>query len=224
MLLYADMLDFIKIKLENAKYSASSTLKEKGKPDNYYGPDKAFDNDSGTSWCEGKSDDGIGESITITTSPVEIVGVTVLNGYGKYKHLYMQNNRIKDFRMTFYPPSGKEKIVTGTFGKDLCGKSLAGGKMTMKEFCEEAAGNKEYPSYDKCITAKNDECLLDDYEGGGQKILLKTPMTVRQIKLEILSVYKGEKFTDTCIGGFMLLYYNEGDFGPYNKNNVYPKY
>jgi hypothetical protein len=216
------MVDFYKIIPDNAKYSASSVLKEKGKPADYYGPDKAFDDDSGTAWCEGKSDDGIGESVTISTEPVKIYGVTVLNGYGKYKDLYMQNNGVKDFRLTFYPPSGKEKFVTGTFGKDLCGQALAGGKLTIEQFCEESAD--EYKGYDKCIAAKNDECIIHDYDGGGQKVLLKTPMTVNKIKLEILSVYKGQKFSDTCIAGFILLNYSEGDFGSYDNNKNYPKY
>jgi len=222
VLLYADMLDFSKITLENPKYSASSVLKEKGKPDDYYGADKAFDEDSGTAWCEGKNGDGIGESITLTTEPVKIYGVTILNGYGKFKHLYMQNNRVKDFKLIFYPPSGKEKVVTGTFGNDLCGKSLAGGKLTMEQFCQENA--EEHKGYDKCMVFKKNECIMHDYDGGGQKILLKTPMTVNKIKLEILSIYKGEKFTDTCIGGFILLDYNEGDFGPYDKNKDNKKY
>jgi len=222
ILLYVDSLDFSKITLENAKYSASSILKEKGKPDDYYGPDKAFDEDSATAWCEGKSDDGIGESVTITTDPVKIYGVTILNGYGKYRHLYLQNNRIKDFRLIFYPSSGKEKVVTGTFGKDLCGRALAGGKLTIEQFCEENAD--EYKGYDKCIIAKKDECIIHDYDGGGQKVLLKTPMTVNKIKLEILSVYKGQKFSDTCIAGFILLDYSDGVYGSYNKKNDYPKY
>ncbi|HOP29156.1 MAG TPA: discoidin domain-containing protein [Spirochaetota bacterium] len=222
ILLYADMLDFYSISYDNAKYSASSVLKEKGKPDNYYGPAKAFDNDSGTAWCEGKSDDGIGESVSITVSPVKIYGVGILNGYGKYKHLYMQNNRVKDFRLTFYPPSGKEKVVTGTFGKDLCGMYLEKGDL--KSYCEWKVEEKEYTSYEKCVAAKKNDCFMDDYEGGGQKIMLKTPMTVKQIKLEILSVYKGEKFSDTCISAFTLVSYNTGDYPPYEKNNKYPKY
>lgn len=218
ILLYADSVDFLHVITENSKYSSSSNLIEKDKPENYYGAGKAFDGDSGTSWCEGKKDAGEGEYIILETEPVEIYGVTVLNGFGKFRHLYFQNNRVKDFRLTLYPVKGKEKIITAAFGVDLCGKSLAGGKLTIESFCEEEVENyrTDRKAFNKCVVDKKDECILDEYNGGGQNILLKTPMTVKKVKLEILSVYRGEKFNDTCISEFKLLNYNR-DSGPYEK-------
>ena len=222
IMLHADMVDFSEITLTNPGYGASSVLKEKNKPDDYYGPGKAFDGDSATSWCEGRNGDGIGEYITLTMDPVKIYGLAVLNGFGKVRHLYYQNNRVKDFRLTLYPVSGKEKVITGTFGKDLCGRELAGGKLTIEEFCSDYS--EEYQSYDKCLALKKDECIMNDYDRGGQRILLKKPMTVKKIRLDILSVYKGKKYSDTCIAGIMVLDYNLGDFGTYDQNNKEKKY
>jgi hypothetical protein len=205
--LFGDSLDFLHVILKESKAGASSTLVEKDKPQGYYGADRAFDGLSETSWCEGKSDDGIGEYIYSEFEPAEIYGVAVLNGIGPYKHLYLKNNRVKDFRLTLFSPDGKTKVVTAKFKDNTCGQSLAGGKLTMEDFCHEQvpdyATNKN--KYQKCLADKKNECIIHEYDGGGERIMLKNSMTVSKIKLEILSVYKGSKYKDTCISEFRLV-------------------
>ncbi|HOP65041.1 MAG TPA: discoidin domain-containing protein [Spirochaetota bacterium] len=220
-MLYADSVDFMHILLEETKCSASSSLAEKNKPSDYYGAEKAFDKNSETAWCEGKKDSGVGEYIILETKPVKIHGVAILNGFGKFRHLYYQNNRVKKFRLTLYPESGQNKIITAEFGKDLCGRSLAGGKLTINEFCEDNVPDyeKDKAAYNKCIKEKTNECIFDEYDGGGQKILLKKPMVVKKLKLEILSTYSGTKYNDTCIAEFGLLEFNI-DAGEYNTYRV----
>lgn len=225
ILLYADSAEFLRIVVGESAFTASSTLIEKDKPEDYYGADKAFDEDSGTSWCEGKKGDGIGESVTVQFKKIpwaesedaaEIVGIRVLNGFGKQKHLYLNNNRVKDFRLTFYQKNGTDKVITSTFGSDLCGKDL-GNMSTIDEYCKDTVSDysTNIKEFNECIAKKKQECIMDE-KNGGQNILLKKPLLVTKVKLEILSVYKGEKFSDTCISGIDLLQYNT-DFGTYEK-------
>ncbi len=222
LLVYADSAEFLFASLSNGKYSSSSNLTEKNKPADYYGPDKAFDEDPATSWCEGKKDDGIGEYLAIEKDAEEIVGINILNGFGKYRHLYKSNNRVKGFRLTVYPDKGKEKVITGEFKDNLCGTELEGGKMgSIDEFCRDQAskfeGQKEKfnEAYFACLKEKKNECIID-HQTGGQKILFKKPMNVKKVKLQILSVYKGEKYSDTCVSELKLIRYNI-DFGTYDK-------
>lgn len=223
--LFSDSVDFLHVILKESKAGASSTLVEKDKPKEYYGADKAFDGSSGTAWCEGKSDDGIGEFIYSEFEPVEIYGVAVLNGIGPYKHLYFKNNRVKDFKLTLFSPDGKTKTVTAQFKDNTCGQALAGGKLTDEEFCREQvtdhATNKN--KYTKCMADKKNECIIDDYDGGGERIMLENPVTVNKIKLEILSVYKGSKYSDTCISEFRLVRLVESS-GEWYKNSQGKKY
>lgn len=221
--LYADTVDiFSHVRLSIPEYISSSKLTEKDKPADYYGPEKAFDRNPDTAWCEGRDGDGIGEYIMLETKPVKIYGVAVLNGFGKFKHLYMQNNRVKDFRLTLYPESGREKIIEDSFDRDLCGQEI--GNNTVEEFCSFRTENSK--DYNQCIADKNNECLISDeiYSFGGQKIVLNKPLTVNKIRLEILSIYRGEKFNDTCISEIRLLNfrYDPKDFD--RQTRGYKKY
>jgi len=92
------------------KIIASSFLIEKGKPRDYYAPEKAFDNDINTAWVEGVEGDGIGEYIVF---PINIEGsrydqndpkidMKITNGYAKNDKLFFMNNRIKKFIFEVY--------------------------------------------------------------------------------------------------------------------------
>lgn len=72
--------DYAFILVDKPVASASSVLEEPGKDKNQYSPVKAFDNKKETSWCEGKSDDGIGESIEVKFKPTILDGIRVGNG------------------------------------------------------------------------------------------------------------------------------------------------
>jgi len=207
ILCFADSVDFIHVRLKKSKCSASSSLIEKGKPADYYGPEKAFDGPDATAWCEGKDDAGINEYITSKFQPTKIFGIVILNGFGKYKNLYLSNNRVKDFTITLYQKNGSKKIITSSFRKNVCGKNLDGGKTTIEGYCmyEVLDYKKNKKAYNKCIKKKQNECIIDEYEGGGQTFFLKKPVIITKLKLEILSVYKGTKYNDTCIAEIRLL-------------------
>lgn len=84
--------------------SASSFLTNDGK--NSYIPKNAHDGNRDTSWVEGKSDQGIGESITFKFMNVvrlypnlTVNGFMISNGYVKSKNLWLANSRVKSMTM-----------------------------------------------------------------------------------------------------------------------------
>ena len=91
---------------------ASSYLKEVGKPDNHYGPNKAYDSDYNTAWVEGADGHGIGEWIKFTfaehwkarrkdTDIKWISRISVINGFAASKAIYFANNRVKRLGLEF---------------------------------------------------------------------------------------------------------------------------
>jgi len=86
---------------------ASSTLAHK---DNKYVVIHVVDRQTDTSWVEGKTGDGIGESITIILSKkTKIKNIQINNGYWEEKYWSM-NNRVKDIKII--SDSGSSLIQT----------------------------------------------------------------------------------------------------------------
>lgn len=135
------------------KITASSTLVEKGNAADFYSAKNLIDN-SYKSWVEGKSDDGIGESVTFEfEKPLnKLPSIGFRNGYGDLKYYYA-NNRVKD--------------ISVTFNDDLTVKT------TLKD-------RYDIIFYD----------LYNTYE-------YKKPISKVTIKID--SVYKGQKYSDTCL-------------------------
>ena len=84
-----------------AEISASSQyLTTEGKEADY-DPRNVFDGKIETSWCEGKSDDGIGEYISITlNNHMAITSISMVNGSGKSEESYYNNNRVASLKIT----------------------------------------------------------------------------------------------------------------------------
>ena len=92
---------FAEENIQIKKVTASSTLVEKGKSEDFYSPENLVDA-SYKSWVEGVDGDGIGESITIEfEKPLDnLCSIAFRNGYGDLKYYYT-NNRVKDILVTF---------------------------------------------------------------------------------------------------------------------------
>ena len=80
---------------------ADSSLKEtlKGK-ELIYGPEALFDEDRTTPWVEGAEGDGAGEGVTILTQR-KVTGISIVNGFAQSERLFLRNNRLKDFSISF---------------------------------------------------------------------------------------------------------------------------
>jgi hypothetical protein len=88
----------------DAQYGAeASSLLKEGTIS--HGPDRISDGQLKTAWCEGKSDDGIGEWVEISalcsdTSPVSFTGIGVVTGYASKESTFVKNNRVAQAKIT----------------------------------------------------------------------------------------------------------------------------
>jgi len=106
------IFDYIILNMEPV---ASSELKEKGLPKDFYSAKKAFDGKIETSWVEGVDGDGINEYIIfylLFRGPYPTydefkdkdvkVEITIVNGVAKNKKIWEMNNRIKKAELEVY--------------------------------------------------------------------------------------------------------------------------
>ena len=196
------------------KEGRSSALVEKGKSADFYEITKLSDTfiDEGkiffdepmpipiptTSWVEGVAGDGIGEWVIIPVKPRNddvaerlanrkiryplTVRLFVCNGYQKSLDLYRKNNRVREAKISVY-------AAAMSFGQD-------DAYLLWNPDCV----------YEETITLnddiiKNPICL--NYHTEDFSITLpekyRTEHCELYLKLEIRSVYKGTKYSDTCI-------------------------
>ena len=106
------IFDYIILNMEPV---ASSELKEKGLPKDFYSAKKAFDGKIETAWVEGVDGDGINEYIMfylLFRGPYPTydefkdkdvkVEITIVNGVAKNKKIWEMNNRIKKAELEVY--------------------------------------------------------------------------------------------------------------------------
>jgi major membrane immunogen (membrane-anchored lipoprotein) len=137
-----------------AEISASSQYLTSEGRETDYDPRNVFDGKIDTSWCEGKSGDGIGEYITITLNNyMAITSISMVNGSAKSEESYYNNNRVASLKIT--SDTGESVIVN---------------------FDDSTI---DYQTRDIDITGRTFNFILN-------------------------SVYKGQKFSDTCISEIKL--------------------
>lgn len=80
---------------------ADTSLKEtlRGE-DVVYGPEALFDGDVATPWVEGAEGAGAGEGVTALTG-MKVTGMSIVNGFALSERLFLRNNRLKDFSISF---------------------------------------------------------------------------------------------------------------------------
>lgn len=184
------------------KKGRSSALVEKSEPVNKYEISNLHDENCCTSWVEGKSDDGIGEWVVI---PVENwdenlnyvyeyshnnikqfnVVLEVWNGYQETSDLYKKNNRVKDAKITIY-------AVPFCTSMEGVSELEANPEVVHEETVQFSDEIFDTPIYLNSSTHKFSFTLPEKY---------KTQYYEYEfyIKVEIMSVYKGTKYNDTCI-------------------------
>lgn len=152
--------------------AATSSLKEK------YNPAKAFDRDFRTSWVEGRPDDGIGEKIAFHVTTID--RIKIMPGFGVSKYFKM-NNRVRKARLYIYETKDlavHQYDTTFSFGKLRKTVTLNfRDAMAMQEFPVGITEARKFkPKY---------STSLEDY---GYVVIL-----------EIIEVYRGTRWRDTCI-------------------------
>ena len=80
---------------------ADSSLKETLRGEQViYGPEALFDGDEATPWVEGAQASGAGEGLTILTQR-KVTGLSIVNGFARNERLFLRNNRLKSFTVSF---------------------------------------------------------------------------------------------------------------------------
>ncbi len=166
------------------KITASSTLSMK------YTKANLIDEDFNTSWVEGKADNGVGEWIEVEFNNKgdglpNFVGI--MNGYYQNEELYYANNRIKSLKLTITEHIQPEEMSSA----------------------ELKLGYVEY-KFDEIIELPDLKYVKPDIQNASKYLstLHTNPpgtqdrmytLGIKKIRFEILSVYPGKKYNDTCI-------------------------
>ena len=187
------------------KEGRSSALVENNQPADKYEITKINDKDYSTAWVEGKNDDGINEWVII---PVQdeldddwnnardkysagkidkfTIEFRVNNGYQESEELYKKNNRVKDAKVSIY-------AVPYTVGMNSA-RLTANPDLVFEKtvtFSDEIIFN---PIYINSSSFEFSFELPEKYKTDDKYCIYQF-----YLKVEIKSVYKGSKYSDTCI-------------------------
>jgi len=152
-----------------------------------YNAYSAMDGNPATAWCEGKEDEGIGEILIVKADILN--PVYIWNGLGKNNNLYFANNRAKKIRLTVLQAKKASKLI-GQFNIGITYNDitvLGSHDITLKD--HNGWQPLPIPTHKRLST----QSIIDNKEQ-----IVKTEDTTF-IAVEILSVYKGTKYNDTCI-------------------------
>jgi hypothetical protein len=119
--------------LGKASISASSQFKRTGGTENEFDPRNLFDGSLQTAWCEGADGIGEGESITLFfDNPVTINKAEMVNGWTKGEAFYVQNGRIKKFRISSdYGSSADVELQDSNYDYQGSDISISGSRITI---------------------------------------------------------------------------------------------
>ncbi|MBN1797395.1 MAG: hypothetical protein JW822_02390 [Spirochaetales bacterium] len=187
---------------------ASSSLKA----DAYgvYNPFCARDDRPETAWVEGAAGYGIGEWLALTPPSVEnnskktgyhvIKGIKIHNGYQASQALYYKNSRVKKVRLCFFTEmprnlSSYNKFNTYNEYKEYYNQVTAGISQELKRIKEGNASSNVY-YIDVVLTDRMD----------AQQIVLSKPRACELCVIQILEVYEGSKYDDTCLAEIEFLW------------------
>ncbi len=166
-----------------------------------------FDKDVSTAWVEGVKGDGIGEYILIGLKNTLPDKIHINNGYQKTKSLYIKNSRPKTLKVSLYVAYILPADVTELGGNFYCLpytdsilielNDEMGTQVFELPFDEEKVDSlkklgdinfkKEFGEImAERLNPNSDNDWYEDFYG-------------YIIKLEILEVYKGSRWDDTCI-------------------------
>ena len=195
-------------------YSASSELEKPASMMDFgkYSPHNLFDHNTTTSWVEGEEGSGIGSYILVGFHKGIKKYVLIYNGYQQSKSLYQKNNRVRDVKISLYAGYYSDAMA-GQFGFEADTVSLKEAvSFTLKD--KMGVQRFEIPfNYAKVETLRKAE----------RSRYLKAHPDIEQIqdfifiRFEIVSVYRGTEWDDTCISGIEFTSNAEGLYIPVNE-------
>ncbi|MQY77287.1 MAG: hypothetical protein GH155_06635 [Spirochaeta sp.] len=158
-----------------------------------------IDKDVKTAWVEGVKGDGIGEYILIVT-PEETRTINIYSGYGQNLSLFNKNNRPQKLRLSYY--LGVEDAFQDQYYSHYKAVKYEDEYViTLQDSI--ALQHFDFPFRElERLTAFKKRCL-EDFKNAGYRKDMPAPPEPPQVrwilKIEILAVYQGSKWDDTCI-------------------------
>jgi len=216
-------LNSYKINGEFQSYAYSSELDEAPAFEEGFGKYtiiNLFDNDPTTAWVEGVAGYGEGEMIVIGLGDKLPEKLVISNGYQKSEGIYNSNSRPKTIRLTVYTGYFLDGEVTELASIYRIKKLISPFTYMLKD----QMGKQEIPlGLDPGAVIKEKEKSLEQFK----KIFSKNIEDIKKycqgcsdkpefqylLKIEIVDVYKGSRWDDTCISDFEAVYAKKQDRG-----------
>lgn len=140
-----------------------------------YAPKRLIDGDTATPWVEGAAGQGVGEVVMIPFA--DQPSANLWNGYQKSERLFLRNGRVKDARLILL----HGHVMPGQFRSIFSGLEVVG---------VSALRLRDVMGPQEIILPEHAD--LPEYDDEG------LPMAT-VLAIEILSVYPGTHYQDTCI-------------------------
>ncbi len=200
--------DWLRFSLSGRENWGASSVLESEQPwqESRYGPEKAQDGKAETSWVEGASGAGIGESYWFSSDHLpEAFGF--INGYAKNRSLFDKNYRVREFELRVFTalsvsgfstekvnyydavPAGESTTIRLADTMEPQRTELQMDRDELRSRMRELRNSKEIAEWDFPMA---DEMGIPENAD--------LPIFYRYILvLEIRDVYKGSQWEDTCI-------------------------
>ncbi len=188
-------------------YGATSELEDPG-PGAWgqYGPERLFDRDPGTAWSEGVPGDGLGEAIYVAVEP-GTVALGFRSGFARNDRLFEANNRPRFLRLTLIGALNLEGFAT-EYATVYDGKALVPtARIPLED--RRTAQRAELPfNWDRLEEGMASfleseevrEMRFPQAREMGLGPEAPIPMDWQYVlRIEIESVYHGDRWADTCI-------------------------
>ena len=159
---------------------------------NKYSAVSAIDGDYQTAWVEGASGDGIGESIFVSI-PNNCIVINIQGGYGKSETLFYQNNRPKTVRLKCHVginPTGYVSEISSIFKTQKYSKEYI---IHLADI--DSLQSFAFPFKRSKLSSFSDSLKDLYFEQFTEPIF----QMLYFVEIEIVDIYKGSKYNDTCI-------------------------
>jgi hypothetical protein len=182
-----DLSFMVPLKKDALVYGNCSSFLSSNSSNNYNGDNVADGNES-TAWVEGKDDAGIGEQLYFY-NPYGGVGkvktLAIINGYSKNQTTFKNNNRVACIRV-------KGKVQT---------------QGNYEEWAQEGESYMDFiqKHYGKRVMESTSALFILDDSMEIQYLHFDHPIEADHLTIEIVDVYKGDKYDDTAISEIMIL-------------------
>ncbi|MBN1838088.1 MAG: hypothetical protein JW820_19680 [Spirochaetales bacterium] len=160
-----------------------------------YAPRKLFDGSKDSAWVEGVDGDGVGEQVWFTVDR-GTTDLSLTNGFARTDSLFQKNGRVRRLAASLWAAATAEIMVT-ELGQ-VCQARPASGRLELR-LADSAVPQTLALSLDWAAVPEDPDPLIGQYREdfevpGGEECRVEYLLC-----LEILEVYPGTAYRDTCI-------------------------